>query len=557
VKAPLLLLLLACLLLFFTGLGDVPFYTRGEPREALVAREMRRTGEWLVPARPDGELTRKPPVFYWAAAAALTLLPERPELAARLPSALLATAGVLVTWAVVHASFGAAPAFGAALMLATTLEWIRAATIARVDMALVAGLTLLFGAWLLVLARDLERPGPALLAMAVAGAAIATLAKGPVALVLPALVVGALIALRRDPSPLRRLGAIPVLVLGGAIAALWYGAAFAKHGWEFFDIVAKENWLRYVDSEDAGTGHAHGLLYLPLVGLIGLMPWTPLLPLAGAPFTDRTRRTPALTFAAVWVAVTLVFFSLADAKRSVYLLPLFPALMLLLALGVERPPAGRLAFVLRLTTALYPPVFALLGVAAAALASGTDVVALLRPWLKPRDAQNTLAIVSVARSAAPVLLVLAGMALAGAFLMLRARRAGDWQRLVQVVAALTVAWTAAIGIWLRPPIGRAASLQPFMARVGGLVPADATLYAFFTPDAGLRFYAPRPLEPWRAQSRGPAYLLLWEDERQRWRDAQGKPLEPLAVSEAEQSRRGPLTLVVVPAETSLRAGGPG
>ncbi len=535
----------------------MPFYTRGEPREALVAREMIRTGEWLVPARPDGELTRKPPAYYWAAATALSLLPGRPELAARLPSALLATAGVLLTWGVVQATFGAAPAFGAALMLATTLEWIRAATVARVDMALVAGLTLLFGAWLVMLARERERPGPALLAMAIAGAAIATLAKGPVALVLPGLVVAALIAVRRQLSLLRRLGAVPVLVAGGAIAALWYGAAFAKHGWEFFDIVARENWLRYVDSEDAGTGHSHGLLYLPLVGLIGLVPWTPLLPLAGAPFGDRTRRSPALTFAALWVVTTLVFFSLADAKRSVYLLPLFPALMLLLALGVEHPPAGRLAAVVRLSSVLYPPFFALLGFGAVALASGADVVALLRPWLKPRDAQNTLAIVAVAQAVAPVLLVLAALALAGAFLIVRARRAGDWRRLVHVVAALTVMWTAALGIWLRPPIGRAASLQPFMARVDQIVPADATLYAFFTPDAGLRFYAPRPLAPWRAQSRGPAYLLLWEDERKQWRDPQGKPLEPLAVSEAQQSRRGPLTLVLVPPETTLGARGPG
>jgi 4-amino-4-deoxy-L-arabinose transferase-like glycosyltransferase len=556
VRAP-ILLLLACLLLFFSGLGDVPFYTRGEPREALVAREMLRTGEWLLPSRPDGELTRKPPVFYWAAAAALSVLPDRPELAVRLPSAVLATGGVLVTWAVVQASVGAAAAMPAALMLATSLEWLRAATVARVDMALVAGMTLLFGAWLLALARARDRPGPWLLAMGVAGAAVATLAKGPVALVLPALVVTVMTAIQRDRRLPGRLGVVPVLVGGGAIAALWYGAALARYGRAFFDVVAQENWLRYVDSEDAGTGHSHGLVYLPLVGLVGLLPWTPLLPLAGAPLADRARRTPPVVFAAAWVIVTLVFFSLADAKRSVYLLPLFPPLMLLLGLGVDRPPAGRLGGMLRLTSALYPAMFLLLGLAAAALASGADVVALLRPWLKPRDAQNTLAIVSVARDTAPVLLVLAGLALAGAWLMLRARRTGDWRRLVQLVAALTVVWTAAIGIWLRPPIGRAASLKPFMARVDGLVPRDATLYAFFTPDAGLRFYAPRPLEPWRAQSRGPAYLLLWEDERQRWRDPQGKPLEALAVSGAQQSGRGPLTLVVVPPETVLRAGRPG
>src|SRR4029434_1775573 len=149
---------------------------------------------------------------------------------------------------------------------------------------------------------------------------------------------GALIAVRRDLSLLGRLGVVPALALGGAIAALWYGAAFARHGRECFDIVAKENWLRYVDSEDAGTGHSHGFVYLPLVGLIGLLPWTPLLPLAGG----ARRKTPT-SFAVLWVVITLLFFSLADAKRSVYLLPLFPALMLLVALGIERPPSGRLA----------------------------------------------------------------------------------------------------------------------------------------------------------------------------------------------------------------------
>jgi 4-amino-4-deoxy-L-arabinose transferase-like glycosyltransferase len=553
VRAP-LLLTAACLLLFFTGLGSVPFYTRGEPREALVAREMIRTGEWLVPARPEGELTRKPPVFYWASATFLALLPDRPELAARLPSALLGTAGVLLTWAVVRASFGAAVALPAALILATALEWIRAATVARVDMALVAGLTLLFGAWLVALSRDRSGLGAGLFAMAAVGAVVATLAKGPVALVLPALAAGALVAVRRDPGLLRRLDVIPVLVLGGAIAGLWYGAAFAKHGWAFFDIVAKENWLRYVDSEDAGTGHSHGFIYLPLVGLVGLLPWTPLLPLAGASLADPARRTPGVTFAASWAGVTLAFFSLAAAKRSVYLLPLFPALALLLALGVEEPPRnGRLAGLTRATSALYAPALVLLAAGAVALAFGRDVVALIRPWLKPHDAQTTLAIVAVAKPAIPELLLMAGLALAAAALVVRARRAGDWRRLVIVVALLTTLWTAAIGVWLRPPIGRAASLQPFMARVDGIVPADAPLYAIFTPDVGLRFYAPRRLEPWRASSRGPAYLLLWEDERKRWRDEHGKPLKPLAVSEAQQASHGALNLLFVPPDATLRA----
>jgi 4-amino-4-deoxy-L-arabinose transferase-like glycosyltransferase len=88
----------ACLFLYFTGLAEIPFYTRGEPREGLVVREMLRSGEWLVPARPDGEPARKPPLYYWSAAAARAALPDAPELALRLPSAAFATGAVLGTW---------------------------------------------------------------------------------------------------------------------------------------------------------------------------------------------------------------------------------------------------------------------------------------------------------------------------------------------------------------------------------------------------------------------------------------------------------------------------
>ena len=168
-----------CLVLFFTGLGGVPFYTRGEPREALVAREMLHTGEWLVPSRPDGELTRKPPLFYWIAASALTLFPDRPELAARLPSAILGTVGVLVTWAAVRASFGAEVALPAALILADDASNGRArrpspASTWRLPRGSPSSSAR--GWWR---SRDERRSRAALLAIATAGAAIATLVEGP------------------------------------------------------------------------------------------------------------------------------------------------------------------------------------------------------------------------------------------------------------------------------------------------------------------------------------------------------------------------------------------
>ena len=245
-------------------------------------------------------------------------------------------------------------------------------------------------------------------------------------------------------------------------AALWYGVAFAREGGAFLHVVVRENLLRFVDTADAGTGHAHGLGYLPFVGMIGLLPWTLLLPLACAPLADARRRDPRVVLLAAWVVVVLVFFSIAAAKRSVYLLPLFPALAVLLALGVEQPPGGRLARVLRMTTVSYAPALVILGVAAGALASGVDVVAVLRHWLKPRDAQNTIAIVAAARAAAPELLALGLVAIGAAVLIARARRQGDWRRVTLVLVAVTCAWHVVFGGFLHATLGRAASLAPFM-----------------------------------------------------------------------------------------------
>src|SRR5438128_2422278 len=156
------------------------------------------------PSTPAGELARKPPLYYWAAAGALAALPERPELALRLPSAVLGTVAVLGTWVTARAVWGAAAGLPAALVLATTFEWTRAAVSARVDMALAAALTAALAGWTLALARG-TRGATVLAAL---GVALGALAKGPVALVLPALAAAGLRIGRHQVRPLRVL---PVL----------------------------------------------------------------------------------------------------------------------------------------------------------------------------------------------------------------------------------------------------------------------------------------------------------------------------------------------------------
>jgi 4-amino-4-deoxy-L-arabinose transferase-like glycosyltransferase len=541
------LLLVTCAVLYLTGAGAVPFYTRGEPREGLVVREMVRTGSWLVPVRPDGEPTRKPPLYYWAAAPFLRALPGRPELALRLPSAILATAAVLGTWATARGLWGAAAGLPAGVVLATSFEWTRAATSARIDMTLAAALTAVVAGWSLALGGR-RRTG---VALATAGATLGTLAKGPVALVLPALAAGGLLVARRSIRPLR---AIAVLGGAAALAGLWYAAAFRREGAGFLGVVVRENVLRFVDSAEAGTGHAHGFAYLVPLALVGFLPWTPIFGLALIPFRERPRATPTL-FAASWIVTGVVFFSLAAGKRSVYLLPLYPALALLVAAGLcAAPEDGCLARAIRLGARAYAPAALLVAATASALALGVDVGAPIRRWLSPRDAEGAAVVAAAAAQAAPWLLALAAATAGAAVAVARSARSGRWRNLVLVVGAVFVAWTAAFDGLVHPAIGRERSLRAFFAVVARTIPPDAPLYARFPLDPGLRFYAPAGLRPWRPHAAAPGgYVVLWEDEWRSLRDGAGRELPVLARSEAQQAHHGRLVLVATPVRTDSRS----
>jgi 4-amino-4-deoxy-L-arabinose transferase-like glycosyltransferase len=533
------ILVVACALLYLTGSGEVPFYTRGEPREGLVVREMLRTGDWLVPARPGGALAKKPPLYYWTAAATTTLLPHPPERAMRLPSALFGTAGVLVTWAAARHALPAGAALPAALILATSFEWTRAATSARVDMALAAPLALLLAAWSAALAPHVGH-GRLLVVVAAVAAALGVLGKGPIALVLPALAIGALLVLPRHRPAALRLWPATTLVVAAALAALWYAAAFARQGWAFVEVVARENLLRFLDTDAADTGHAHGPLYLLGLGLVGVLPWTPIAPLAWA-----APRTPVTALAAGWVVAGAAFLALATSKRSVYLLPLYPALALLVAGGMGAA-AGRALVLARLGARTYPIALALIAAVAAAGALGVDVTAPIRPLLKPQDAAGALALVGAARDAGPALLLLAFGTAGAAFAAGHALRSDAWPRLVLVVAAAFVAWTAFFNGVLHPAIGRGLSVREFLAHVGTVVPPGTPLHARFPPDPAVRFYAPRELLAWPDDRATGAYVLLWEDEWRGIRDERGRALEVIAVSDSTRSRSGHLALVRAP-----------
>ena len=115
-----LLILCCCSFLYFWGLGSLPFYTKGEPREATVVWEIHTSGEWILPLRNGYIIPSKPPLFHWLGALTAFCWGELNELTIRLPSAVLAIVGVLLTYGLGASLWGVEAGAVAALILATS-----------------------------------------------------------------------------------------------------------------------------------------------------------------------------------------------------------------------------------------------------------------------------------------------------------------------------------------------------------------------------------------------------------------------------------------------------
>jgi 4-amino-4-deoxy-L-arabinose transferase-like glycosyltransferase len=320
------------LLFYFIGL-DHPMFTFGEPREGVTAIDVVNGHGFIVPRDPLVEMPFKPPMMRWLA----TLFAELAggpkgltELTMRLPSATLGIGGMLVCYAYGAALFEPIVGLMAALMLGTSLQYLQAATNARVDMTFTFFLEVAFFEFLLMAEGLTSRW--LLLYLAAAGA---VLSKGPAGLVLPAGVAIIWSAVeRRWPS--RGLHLAPGLMVVVLVAGGWYAAAIAIGGSSFFlRQLINENLFAFFHSSTVGGGHNHSFLWLIVALLAGWLPWSPFVPWVAAELA-RKWPGPRFVYLIVWALVVVFFYSLAHQKRGIYLLAIYPALAVLSASFVRQ-----------------------------------------------------------------------------------------------------------------------------------------------------------------------------------------------------------------------------
>jgi 4-amino-4-deoxy-L-arabinose transferase-like glycosyltransferase len=320
---------------FFFGLGRLGFLGPDEPRYAEVAREMFASGDYISTRLCGCLWFEKPVLLYWMSAAGYHLFGVN-EFAARLPTALAALATVVLLYVALRRLALPRLALAAALVLSTSGIFVAYARVATPDILLTAAMTAaLLAAMLSTNAGVRMRSVYWMLSGLSMG--LGMLAKGLVVVVLVGAILAGYLLISKQLKSVRWRDCIAGFVVFLAIAGTWYIPVTMRHGWSFIEeFFVRHHFQRYTTNE---FGHPQPVYFFLAVALAGTAPWLFFLIPAAARLRSLKQQTDnrssLLTLAWVWVVVPILFFSFSESKLPGYILPIFPALAVIIGVEVE------------------------------------------------------------------------------------------------------------------------------------------------------------------------------------------------------------------------------
>lgn len=300
-----------------------------EGRYAEIPREMALSGDWLTPRLNAIKYFEKPPLQYWATAAAYEAFGEH-EWTARLWTGLTGWLGVLLTFFVGRRLFGETAGLFSALVLGGNLFYVMAGHFNSLDMGVSFFMGLTLSGFLLAQTAGDRRATRLWMLVAWAAAALSLLSKGLIGIVLPGTVLAVYTLLTRDFTVWKRLHVLPGLTVFLLIGAPWFIAvSIANPEFAHFFFI-HEHFERFLTKVH---GRYHPWYdFIPLL-LGGITPFLitlfPALARAWRAEGGEASFRPRL-FLLLWSVVIFLFFSASNSKLPGYILPIFPALALLI-----------------------------------------------------------------------------------------------------------------------------------------------------------------------------------------------------------------------------------
>jgi 4-amino-4-deoxy-L-arabinose transferase-like glycosyltransferase len=374
-------LILACMWLYLAGHARYGLFDVDEGIFTQATIEMRHSGSLAMPTYNGEPRYHKPPLIYWLQDVAMGVFGEDSLYAARLPSALSALLTIaLLGWWIVRVTNDRRWALVSSLIMALNISFLVVGRAATAD-----GILNLTSLALVLWVIHVCFPLPAVLAnedktdlsaavvaervrrvqarqtywrwqwlVTAVLAALAFLAKGPIAWFPAIIVVLALMWSRRDTKELwRKVSPIKAGLMTLVLLLPWMVLLVATHGFGFFyEFFVVQNFGRYAGG--LSNTQSSSPFYYVLVLAAGFFPWSFMLPVSirqtlrgglrgfrtNLASRDLHRALPSLCV--VWAVVYIVFFSCSQTKLAHYIVPAYPALALLVGWYLTRVPRLRM-----------------------------------------------------------------------------------------------------------------------------------------------------------------------------------------------------------------------
>jgi 4-amino-4-deoxy-L-arabinose transferase-like glycosyltransferase len=425
------MLVVVALFAFLPGFFHIPPVDRDEARFAQATKQMIETGDYVDIRFQEETRYKKPVGIYWLQAAVVELAEAAGLPRARLriwlyriPSLIGAIGVVLGTYWAALAFVSRRAAFLAGLIMATTILLGVEARLAKTDavlsFAVVAAMGAMARAYLAGQGeRSVDTRPLATAAIFWTAVAFGILIKGPLIVMIAGLAIVALAVTDRSAVWLSRLKpAIGVLwVL--ALVLPWFIAIILRSGDSFFVEAIGNDLLAKVESGQESHGVPPGFYFV--LFWVAFFPAAMLAGLA-VPAIWRARSDPGAKFLLAWLIPSWIVFELVPTKLPHYVLPLYPAIAILIAGAIDSGSLSRNRWLERgtiwwfvLTAALGLGLIALnvsigqrLGLSSWAFAAAAAILALFA-WTLYRDDGAEAALVRAA--AASIMLSIAAYAL--------------------------------------------------------------------------------------------------------------------------------------------------
>jgi len=327
-----IILVVLSFFLFFFRLGAPSLFETDEVIYSQIAREIVRTGDWITLHLHSQKWFIHPPLYMWLVSLSSFIFGSN-EFNSRFWCALFGIGLVYLTYLLGKKMFRNGVGILAGFILATSFQFIIQSRLAIFDVPLAFFMVLSIYLFLCSLKKDKEN----YYYMFFAAMGLGTLMKGPVALLLPLMVLVPYLAITKNLKALFNIKIFKGIAIYLAIGGTWYLVESILHGREFIDRVVGFYLIkRYLGPIET---HSGPWFYYFVILLIGLLPWSVFLPFSLYYQVKRIGDENNL-FTVIWIMVIFLFFSMAGTKLPGYIIAMYPFISISIAKLIADFAAG-------------------------------------------------------------------------------------------------------------------------------------------------------------------------------------------------------------------------